>query len=139
MNTAPQTGLAARLKAQTRPLHTLAERSGVMADLLHGRLPLHGYVGLLRNLHAIYATLEAGLDDQPPDGRLWRPELRRLPALEQDLDALRPRTWRTDLALAPAATAYVARLRQLAHTEPVLRKRGLTALWHGGGIVSKIG
>ncbi len=120
MNTATQMGLAARLKEETRPLHTLAERSGVMADLLHGRLTQRGYLGLLRSLHAIYTALEAGLDRHPPDRRLWRPELRRLPALTQDLDTLQPGTWLTGVPLAPAAAAYAARLQQLAQTEPRL-------------------
>lgn len=120
MNTATQNGLAARLKAETRQLHALAERSGAMADLLHGRLGRGGYCALLRNLHAIYAALEAGLDSQPPDGRLWRAELRRLPALEQDLDALHPGAWRNQAPLAPAGAAYAARLRELAQTEPTL-------------------
>lgn len=91
-----------------------------MADLLHGRLCLSRYCALLRNLHAIYAALEAGLDRHPPDERLWRPELRRLQALEQDLDSLHPGAWRTDEPLVPAAAAYAARLQQLTQTDPSL-------------------
>jgi len=120
MHTTTAPGLANRLKTETRSLHALAERSGVMADLLHGRLRLADYCALLRNLQAIYAALEAGLDRHPADGRLWRPELRRLPALEQDLDRLHPGAWRTELPLMPAAAAYVARLAVLAQTAPRL-------------------
>ena len=119
MTTATRAGLAARLKEETRQLHTLAERSGVMADLLQGRLGLEGYCELLRNLQAIYAALEAGLDRHPPDPRLWRPELRRLAALEQDLAQLQPANWRADAPLKPAATVYVARLHALALNDPV--------------------
>lgn len=116
-------GLAARLKQETRGLHTLAERSGVMADLLQGRLALNGYVALLRNLQPIYAALEAGLDAHASNAqvrRLWRPELRRLASLEQDLDTLRPGDWATASRLAPAGTAYVERLQRLAQTAPAL-------------------
>jgi len=116
--TAP--GLASRLKAETRGLHALAERSGVMSDLVHGRLSMAGYCALLRNLQAIYAALETGLDTHPADARLWRPELRRLPALEQDLDRLHPGAWRTEAPLVPATAAYVERLAVLTQTAPGL-------------------
>lgn len=118
MNVATRASLAARLKEETRQLHAWAERSGVMADLLHGRLGLDGYCELLRHLQAIYAALEAGLDRHLQDPRLWRAELRRLAALDQDLDRLHPDVWRTDKPLKPAAVAYVARLQALAQTAP---------------------
>lgn len=135
-------GLAARLKAETRSLHTLAERSGVMADLLQGRLSRNAYCALLRNLQAIYAALEAGLDAQAADPRLWRPELRRLPALEQDLDRLAPGDWRDSASLAPATQAYVDRLSTLAGTAPSLLfahayLRYLGDL-HGGQVLARL-
>jgi heme oxygenase len=120
MTTRSEAGLSARLKEETRGLHTLAESSGVMADLLRGRLSLPGYCGLLRNLHAIYTALEAGLDRHPPAAGLWRPELRRLQALEQDLDRLHAVAWRTEAPLVPAAAAYAARLADLMQTQPGL-------------------
>lgn len=138
--TAP--GLAARLKAATRSLHTLAERSGVMAELVQGRLSLPGYCALLRNLRAIYEALEAGLDEHPGDARLWRPELRRLPALEQDLDRLHVGDWRADAPLTPAALAYVQRLTELAATAPglLLAHAYLRYLGdlHGGQILARL-
>ena len=142
MNIASRASLAARLKEETRQLHMQAERSGVMADLLHGRLDLSGYCELLRNLRAIYAALEAGLDRHPPDTRLWRPELRRLAALEQDLDRLHRATWRGDEALTPAAAAYVARLQALGHTTPtrLLAHAYLRYLGdlHGGQMLARL-
>ena len=123
MNAATGTGLAVRLKDETRGLHALAERSGVMADLLHGRIGLGRYCALLRNLQAVYAALEAGLDRHPSDAglrRLWRPELRRLQALEQDLDRLHPGAWPAELPLSSAATRYAERLQRLAQHQPTL-------------------
>jgi len=118
MNIATTASLAVRLKAETRQLHTLAERSGVMVDLLQGRLGLGGYCELLRHLHAIYAALEAALDRHPPPARLWRQELRRLASLEQDLDRLHAAPWRADPSLKPAAAAYVTRLQALERADP---------------------
>ena len=112
--------LAAVLKAETGALHSLTERSGAMADLLRGRLSLHDYCVMLRNLQPIYAVLEAGLDEHAEDARLWRPELRRLHALEQDLDQLHAGDWRSELIVAPTAGLYVTRLTALIHKEPLL-------------------
>lgn len=117
------TPLALRLKQETRDLHALAERSGIMADLLRGRLGRPAYCALLRNLQAIYAALEAGLDQHRDDAQvrqLWRPELRRLPALNADLACLHPAAWPADEPLAPATAAYVERLQTLAARAPLL-------------------
>ncbi|MBI3350358.1 MAG: biliverdin-producing heme oxygenase [Burkholderiales bacterium] len=142
MNIATGAGLAVRLKEETRQLHTQAERSGVMADLLHGRLDLDSYCDLLRNLQAIYAALEKGLDRHPPDTRLWRPELRRLAALEQDLDRLHSPTWHGNEPLTPATAAYVARLQSLAQVEPtrLLAHAYLRYLGdlHGGQMLARV-
>lgn len=105
MNTLTETGLAVRLKTETRHLHTLAERSGVMADLLQGHLSRDGYCALLRNLRAIYGALEAGLDSHSTDARLWRPQLRPGPALAQDLARLDADARRAEVPLAHATVA----------------------------------
>jgi heme oxygenase len=112
-------GLAARLKSATRELHGRAERAGVMADLLQGRIGRPGYGALLCSLHALYEALEAALDahaDSPFVEPLRHGELRRTPAIESDLAALFGERWRGDLAPAPAAAAYAGRLRRIAAT-----------------------
>ena len=43
-------------------LHRDAERTGLIADMLHGRADRRGYVLLLRNLQPAYKALERGLD-----------------------------------------------------------------------------
>ena len=109
--------LAERLRLETRELHAEAERSGVMADLLHGRLARAGYCALLRNLHAIYAALESALGahrDDPIIGAVQSPALLREAALASDLDVLHGAAWRDEIALAPATAGYVERLRELA-------------------------
>ncbi len=109
--------LADRLRLETRALHAEAERSGVMADLLHGRLGRAAYCALLRNLHAIYAALEAALSAHRADpliGGLHAPALFREAALASDLDTLQGAAWRDDIPVAPATQSYVERLRALA-------------------------
>lgn len=143
MHATSTTGLAARLKAETRELHHEAERSGVMAELLKGQVsPLH-YRALLVSLRALYAALEAGLDRHPPEHRLWRPELRRLPALERDLQSLQrlPEAGQP-AALPPTAQRYVARLEHLTQQAPQLLLahaylRYLGDL-HGGQVLARL-
>jgi heme oxygenase len=93
-----------------------------MGHLLGGRLGRHDYIALLRNLHAIYAGLEAGLNRHPAEAALAVLGARRLhreAALAADLAALFGAGWQA-LPLAPAAQAYAARLRTLADSAPVL-------------------
>lgn len=139
--------LSAHLKRATRELHAQAERSGVMLELLKGRITPAAYLALMRNLRALYAALEAGLDQAGQRialRGLWQPALRRLPALEQDLsqwaepadpagrDAGCPPSAEPGsgahlaepqagaLAVVPATQAYVARLHGLAARAPHL-------------------
>lgn len=142
MNDAAAPGLAVRLKLETKALHTQAERSGLMAGLLRGRISRPAYCALLRNLWAIYAALEAGLDVGLDHPGLWSPQLRRLPAIEQDLSLLHPGDWRAELVIEAATVAYVQRLHDLAARRPVLLLahaylRYLGDL-HGGQMLARI-
>lgn len=140
-------GLAARLKDATHELHRQAERSGLMAEMMQGRISRETYCLLLRNLQPIYAALEAGLDAHHPTDpnvqRLWQPELRRLAALEQDLEYLHAGAdWHRDLPVLAAAAEYAERLERLARTDPVLLLphaylRYLGDL-HGGQMLARI-
>lgn len=105
--------LPARLREATRTPHMQAERSGLMASLLRGRVGRAAYCALLRNLHAIYAALEGANDIALVD-----PALHRADALAQDLAHLHGPAWREQLALAPATQDYVERLQALARGRP---------------------
>lgn len=139
------TGLPERLKRETRDLHAEAERSGVMHDLLRGRLGVGAYCALLRNLHAIYSALEAALDQavaEPGLRHLQDPSLRRSASLAQDLDHLHAGRWQDDFALEPATAAYIERLRSLAIDAP--RRLAAHAYvrylgdLHGGQVLQKV-
>jgi len=111
--------LSRRLKEATRDLHQQAERSGVMAQLLRGRIDRRAYARLLRSLLEIYQALEDGcrrharhpLLAELPLADLWRSE-----ALRRDLDALVPDR------IMPTASAleYADRLALLASEDPAL-------------------
>lgn len=104
-------GLAARLRHETQDLHRLAEKTGVMAALLHGRIDRPTYAGLMLNLQAIYGALEAGLDRHAQLPGIDFKVLYRAAAIADDLSHLPPAA---HAALAPATEHYVVRLNALA-------------------------
>jgi heme oxygenase (biliverdin-producing, ferredoxin) len=96
------------LRERTRDLHTQAERSGIIADILQGRATRVGYALLLRNLLAVYLSLEDQLTRcaaSPPVGSIVRPELARVRAIEADLRSLSVEM--SALPLLSPATRYV--------------------------------
>lgn len=112
--------LAERLRAATRELHVEVEHSGLMRRLLRGELPRSAYCLLLRNLHAIYASLEPALQrhaDHPQITPWLHPALARRARLERDLEALHGADWEA-IPCAPAACGYAGHLQGLADTEP---------------------
>jgi heme oxygenase len=135
--------LPERLREATRELHAATERTGVMAELLAGRLSRQHYCLLLRNLHALYAVLESGLRDRAGDPFIAcvdHPAQHRTQALADDLVALHGPAW-PELPLAEAMVVYVSRLQQLAAAaSPALvahvYTRSLGDL-HGGQILKR--
>src|SRR5271167_815901 len=86
-----QEGLSERLRTATAALHARAERSGIVAEILRGRVTRTGYALYLRNLLAAYAALEDGLRRHRAHravGRFLRPELERAGAIARDLEAI---------------------------------------------------
>ena len=101
--------LANTLRERTQALHTRAERSGIINDVLRGKASRYGYALFLRNLLPAYRQMEAGLERhrQTPGVRaVARREVYRAQALEADLQALYGREWARSLALLPAGTQY---------------------------------
>ena len=115
--------LAERLRTETRELHSTAERSSLMNALMGGRMERQAYCALLGNLHAIYAALEPALARharRPMIAAVFQPALVRTGALEHDLRVLHGPAWADELALKPAALAYVGQLRDLDASQPDL-------------------
>lgn len=114
--------LPERLRLETRTLHAATERTGAMAALLAGRLPRAGYLAMLRNLHAIYAALEAALHAHAGAvavAALQAESLVRAAPLADDLATLHGPAWADELPLSEAAIHYVVRLQAFqAAAEP---------------------
>ena len=116
--------LAERLRAETRELHRSAERTDFMATLLHGRMGRPAYRALLGNLYAVYAALEPALHrhaGHPAIALLDLAALARAQPLADDIATLdTDGSDRIAVGEVPACRAYVARLGELAASQPAL-------------------
>ena len=101
--------LSVRLRADTASVHRLAERSGIMRDILGGRLERSSYVALLANLYVVYDALERSLEGHQASS-LLQPfpfaVLARRSALAGDLAVLHGDDWQTAVHPSGAALAY---------------------------------
>jgi heme oxygenase len=109
--------LSSRLRQGSQDLHQLAERSGLMADLLSGRLARSDYTLMLLNLQAIYLALEVGLVRDSIMPKMDFVPLFRAEAIARDLAFLAPAP---QLQICAATTAYVQRLELLGTSGPPL-------------------
>jgi heme oxygenase (biliverdin-producing, ferredoxin) len=142
-------GLAAALHDGTKPLHTDAERSGVMGALLRGQASRESYLCLVASLHVIYEALEASLDSAHAHaeatailGPMHEPGFARRESLERDLTAALGPEWRALVSVPAEARAYAEHLRSLARERPALL---LAHAWlrylgdlNGGQIIARI-
>lgn len=109
--------LANLLRDRTQPLHNLAERSGIVRDILIGRASRHGYALFLRNLLPAYEALEAGLTrncDTRGIDVIAIPEIYRAGTLISDLNAIAGSSWLRSLPLLPAGERYAQRVDRAA-------------------------
>ncbi|MFC8193196.1 heme oxygenase (biliverdin-producing) [Cellulomonas sp. NPDC057328] len=116
---APSAGdtLSAALRAGTRAEHETAERSAFVEHLVAGRLDVAAYADLAAQQLAVYTALEAAGDRLRAaggDAGLVLDELRRVPAIEDDLGHLYGARWRDRVRTLPATAAYVSRLEEVA-------------------------
>lgn len=97
------------LRERTRELHATAERTGIVAEILHRRADLFGYALLLRNLLPVYRTMEQALAAQRGSavvGLLVRPGLDRAGAIEADLRTIADMYGLGDLPQLPESVRY---------------------------------
>ncbi|GEC09166.1 heme oxygenase [Streptomyces spinoverrucosus] len=114
--------LSALIRAASHEQHEEVRTSTFMSDLLGRRLGVDAYARYTEQLWFVYEALETGdaerLALDPVAGPFMRPELFRLPALEQDLAYLRGPAWRSTLTALPATREYAERITHCARTWP---------------------
>lgn len=107
--------LSQRLREETADLHRIAERSGIMVELLRGRLERRAYVALLRDLLEVYTALEARLESTAGAvaiAGIHDRALFRTGSLRDDLASLHGAGWADDVPPGAEAMAYAARLQE---------------------------
>jgi heme oxygenase len=103
------------MRAFTHEQHAEAERSGIVAAILAGKVSVAGYALYLRNLLPAYQCLEQMLVGSPtlgPLADLAAPALCRAPSIRADLDAMIGPQWHRDVPLLPVAKRYASRIGQ---------------------------
>ena len=114
--------LANRLRITTQGMHRTAEQSGLMQRLLRGQVNAAEYAWMLRNLHALYTSLETALDrhaSNPEIAPVRISVLYRTAALADDHRQFQGPNWQS-LPLTTAIRNYVARLEEISLTAPAL-------------------
>jgi heme oxygenase len=107
--------LADFLRAGTRALHRRAERTGIVAELLHGRASVADYAVYLRNLLPVYKCLDHELVRRSAqDGwqTLAAPAMLRAESIVSDLEAICGAGWAQKLPVLGAAVQYCERIEQ---------------------------
>ena len=115
--------LATKLREGTKKAHTMAENTGFIACFLKGTVEKESYRKQVANFYFVYSAMEEEmrrLKDHPIVSQIYFPELERKDTLEQDLAYYYGKTWRDQVAPSDATQSYVARIHQVASSNPEL-------------------
>lgn len=105
------------LYLRTKTLHSEAEKTGIIREILRGHASREGYVLYLRNLLPAYQQMERSLErlrTAPGLSEIAGFRLDRAPAIEFDLLALGGPDWAAAIPVLPAGEAYARRIAQAA-------------------------
>lgn len=115
--------LATMLREGTKQSHSMAENMGFIKCFLKGVVEKKSYRKLVMNFYFVYSAMEEEMDrlrDHPVVSKIYFPQLHRQQSLEEDLRFYFGSNWREEIAISPAGKAYVARIREIANSEPEL-------------------
>jgi heme oxygenase len=115
--------LATMLREGTKKSHSMAENVGFVKCFLKGVVEKNSYRKLVANLYFVYSAMEEEMEKlrrHPIVSKIYFPVLNRKYSLEKDLQFYYGINWRKEVSLSPAGDAYVARIREIATTEPEL-------------------
>lgn len=105
------------LRERTAAVHSDAEGSAFITELLSGKRDKEDYIALVGQQYFIYEALETVAETLKTDAvatAFISPQLTRLPALEADLAFLVGDDWRDTVAPLPATVRYVRRIHEMA-------------------------
>ena len=115
--------LATMLREGTKKSHTMAENVGFVKCFLKGVVEPKSYRKLVADLYFVYSAMEeemAKLKDHPVISQIYFPQLNRKQSLEQDLRYYFGSNWKEEIKLSEPGKAYVARIHEIAQTQPEL-------------------
>ncbi|MDZ7960834.1 MAG: heme oxygenase (biliverdin-producing) [Aulosira sp. DedQUE10] len=115
--------LASKLREGTKHSHTMAENTAFMKCFLKGIVEKEPFRKLIANLYLVYSALEAELQRYSTHSvisLIYFPLLNRQANLEKDLAFYYGEDWRDQIVALEAGKAYVARINEVANTEPAL-------------------
>ncbi|MEM9772893.1 MAG: heme oxygenase (biliverdin-producing) [Cyanobacteria bacterium P01_D01_bin.73] len=115
--------LAAKLREGTQEVHTMAENMGFIKCFLKGVVEKKSYRKLVSNFYYIYSAMEEEMDrhkDHPVVSKIYFPELHRKESLEKDMAYYFGANWQETTQPSPAATEYIARIREIGNNSPEL-------------------
>lgn len=115
--------LVDRMKHATQQHHTLAEKTGIIKQILNEDVDLDSYTLHLRNLHTIYSALETDLQARDDASKFLSPffnqMLHRTHALEKDLDNITGfRIWK-NLPILKSSQSYADHISKTRAENPI--------------------
>jgi heme oxygenase (biliverdin-producing, ferredoxin) len=115
--------LATMLREGTKKSHTMAENVGFVKCFLKGVVEKKSYRRLVTDLYFVYSAMEEEMErlkDHPLVSQIYFPQLNRKQSLEQDLQYYYGANWKQEIDISQSAKAYVARIHEIAQTQPEL-------------------
>lgn len=101
----------------------MAENVGFVKCFLKGVVEKTSYRKLVANLYFVYSAMEEELDklkDDPIVSKIYFVELFRKESLETDLQFYYGSNWKNEVSPSDSAKAYVARIHEIAASQPEL-------------------
>jgi len=119
---ARKSGLALLMDDGTRKSHSLAESTQFVTGFFKGLGDTQSFGDLVTSLYFVYEAMETAFDKTEDESvkQLDFPELRRLPALEDDMEYFHGPRWRETISPSPAARSYCDQIRRVAAESPYL-------------------
>ncbi|NER46348.1 MAG: heme oxygenase (biliverdin-producing) [Symploca sp. SIO1B1] len=115
--------LASKLREGTKHSHTAAENTAFTKCFLKGVVKKEFFRKQVASLYFVYSTLEEEIQrhiNHPLVSLIYFPELERKEKLAEDLAFYYGENWQEEIVASEESKAYMARIQEVANTEPAL-------------------